>query len=66
MRSQDGDFLRYLPAPGHDQPCLRRGFSVSTPEGTAEVRLAASFGTILALGTLDARETDCPGAATAT
>jgi hypothetical protein len=35
----------------------------STPEGTAEVCLAASFGTILALGALDARETDCPGAA---
>jgi hypothetical protein len=34
---------------------------ISTPEGTAEVRPAASFGTILALGTLDARETDCPG-----
>src|SRR5690242_14208275 len=28
---------------------------ISTPEGTAEVRPAASFGTILALGTLDAR-----------
>jgi hypothetical protein len=39
---------------------------ISTPEGTAEVRLAASFGTTLALGTLDARETDYPGAATAT
>jgi hypothetical protein len=39
---------------------------ISTPEGTAEVRLAASFGTILALGTLDARETDYPGATTAT
>ena len=39
---------------------------ISTPEGTAEVRLAASFGTVLALGTLDARETDCPGVATAT
>jgi hypothetical protein len=38
----------------------------STPEGTAEVCLAASFGTILALGALDARETDCPGAATTT
>ena len=36
---------------------------ISTPEGTAEVRLAAGFGTILSLG---ARETDCPGAATAT
>jgi hypothetical protein len=39
---------------------------ISTPEGTAEVRPAASFSTILALGTLDARETDCLGAATAT
>jgi hypothetical protein len=39
---------------------------ISTPKGTAEVRLAASFGTILALGTLDARETDCPGSATTT
>jgi hypothetical protein len=39
---------------------------ISTPEGTAEVRLAASFGTILTLGTLDARETDCSGAATVT
>jgi hypothetical protein len=39
---------------------------ISTPEGTAEVRPAASFDTILALGTLDTRETDCPGAATAT
>jgi hypothetical protein len=39
---------------------------ISTPDGTVEVRLAASFGTILALGTLDAREMDCPGAATAT
>jgi hypothetical protein len=39
---------------------------ISTLEGTAKVRLAASFGTILALGTLDARKTDCPGAATAT
>jgi hypothetical protein len=39
---------------------------ISTPEGTAEVRLAAGFGTILALGTLGAREMDCPGAATAT
>jgi hypothetical protein len=39
---------------------------ISTPEGTAEVRPAASFGIILALGTLYARETDCPGAATAT
>jgi hypothetical protein len=38
----------------------------STPEGAAEVCLAASFGTILALGTLDARETDYPGAATMT
>jgi hypothetical protein len=39
---------------------------ISTPEGTVEVRLTASFGTILALGTLDAREADCLGAATAT
>jgi hypothetical protein len=39
---------------------------ISTPEGTAEVRLTASFDTILALGTLDAREMDCPGTATAT
>jgi hypothetical protein len=39
---------------------------ISTPEGTAKVRLAASFGTILTLGTLEARETDCPDAATAT
>jgi hypothetical protein len=39
---------------------------ISTPEGTAEVRPAASFGIILALGTLYAWETDCPGAATAT
>jgi hypothetical protein len=38
----------------------------STPEGTVEVYLAASFDTILALGTLDARETDCPGAAATT
>jgi hypothetical protein len=38
----------------------------STPEGTAEVCLAAGFGTILALGALNARETDCPGAATTT
>jgi hypothetical protein len=38
----------------------------STPEGTAEVYLAASFGTTLALGAPDARETDCPGAATTT
>jgi hypothetical protein len=37
-----------------------------TPKGTAEVCLAASFGTILALGALDAREMDCPGAATTT
>jgi hypothetical protein len=39
---------------------------ISTPEGTAEVRLAAGLGTILALGTLGARETDYPGAATMT
>jgi hypothetical protein len=38
----------------------------STPEGTTEVCLAASFGTILALGALGARETDYPGAATTT
>jgi hypothetical protein len=38
----------------------------STPEGTVEVRLAASFGAILALGAPDARETDCPDAATMT
>jgi hypothetical protein len=36
----------------------------STPEGTTKVCLAASFGTVLALGALDARETDCPGATT--
>ena len=39
---------------------------ISTPEGAAEVRLTGSFGTTLALGALDARETDCPGTATAT
>jgi hypothetical protein len=38
----------------------------STPEGTAEVCLAASFGTILALGTPDTRETDFPDAAAMT
>jgi hypothetical protein len=38
----------------------------STPEGTAGVRLAASFGAILTLGALDAQETDCPDAATMT
>jgi hypothetical protein len=64
MRSQDEDVPKYLPAPGHDQPRLRRGLSDLDPEGTTEVRLAASFGTVLASGTLDARETDCPSAAT--
>ena len=39
---------------------------ISTPEGTAEVRLAGSFGATLALGALDARETDYPGTATTT
>jgi hypothetical protein len=39
---------------------------ISTPEDTAEVRLAASFGITLALGTLDARGTDYPSAATTT
>ena len=39
---------------------------ISTPEGTAEVCFASGFGTTLALGALDARETDCPGTATAT
>jgi hypothetical protein len=39
---------------------------ILTPEGTVEVRPAASFGIILALGTLYARETDSPGAATVT
>jgi hypothetical protein len=39
---------------------------ISTPEGTTEVRLAAGFGTVLALGTFDARVMDCPSAATAT
>jgi hypothetical protein len=38
----------------------------STPEGTAEVCLAANFGATLALDALGARETDWPGAATAT
>jgi hypothetical protein len=38
----------------------------STPEGTAEVCLAASFGTILGLGAPDAQETDCPDAVTMT
>jgi hypothetical protein len=31
MRSQDEDVPRYLPAPGHDQPCLRRGLSDLDP-----------------------------------
>jgi hypothetical protein len=36
------------------------------PEGTTEVCPAAGFGTILALGTLGTRGTDCPDAATMT
>jgi hypothetical protein len=36
------------------------------PEGTTEVCPAASFGTILTLGALGARGTDCPDAATTT
>jgi hypothetical protein len=39
---------------------------VAVGTGTAEVRLAADLGTTLALGTLDARETGYPGAATVT
>jgi hypothetical protein len=35
-------------------------------EGTTEVCPAASFGTILALGALGARGTDCPDAAMTT
>jgi hypothetical protein len=31
MRSQDEDVPRYLPAPGHDQPCLSRGLSDLDP-----------------------------------
>ena len=39
---------------------------IPAPGTAAEVRFAGSFGTTLALGALDARETDCPGTATAT
>jgi hypothetical protein len=38
----------------------------SIPEGTTEVYPAASFGAILALGTLGTRGTDCPDVATTT
>jgi hypothetical protein len=39
---------------------------ISTPGAAVEVRFAGSFGTTLALGTLDARGADYPGTATAT
>jgi hypothetical protein len=55
MKSQDEDIPRYLPAPGHDQPCLGEVSRISTPGAAAEVRFADSFGTTLALGALDAR-----------
>jgi hypothetical protein len=32
MRSQDEDILRYLPAPGHDQPCLWGDLSDLDPQ----------------------------------
>jgi hypothetical protein len=66
MKRQDEDILRYLPAPGHDQPCLGEVSWISTPGTAAEVRFAGSFGTTLALGALDARGADYPGTATAT
>jgi hypothetical protein len=66
MKRQDEDIPRYLPAPGHDQPCLGEVSWISAPGTAAEVRFAGSFGTTLALGAPDAQEADCPGAATAT
>jgi hypothetical protein len=33
MKSQDEDIPRYLPAPGHDQPCLGGGLSDLDPRG---------------------------------
>ena len=66
MKSQDEDIPRYLPAPGHDQPCLGGGLSDLDPGAAAKVRFAGSFGTTLALGALNARGADYPGTATAT
>jgi hypothetical protein len=66
MKSQDEDIPRYLPASGHDQPCLGEVSRISTPGAAAEVRFASSLGTTLALGALNAWGADCPGTATAT
>jgi hypothetical protein len=64
MKSPDEDIPRYLPAPGHDQPCL--GGGLLDPGAAAEVRFAGSFSTTLALGALNDRGADCPVNATAT
>jgi hypothetical protein len=66
MKSQDEDIPRYLPAPGHDQPCLGGGLSDLDPRSRHRGPLRRHFGTTLALGALDARGADCPGTATAT
>jgi hypothetical protein len=66
MKSRDEDAPRYLPAPGHDQPCLRGGLLDLGPEAAAEVRFADCIGTTLASGASDAREAGCPGTTTAT
>jgi hypothetical protein len=63
MESQDEDIPRYLPALGHDPPCLGEVSWISAPGTAAEVRFDSNFGTTLAL---DARGADCPGTVTVT
>jgi hypothetical protein len=63
MESQDEDIPRYLPAPGHDPPCLGGSLLDLGPRNRRKVRFADNFGTTLAL---DARGADCPGTVTVT